>query len=196
MVAGQKYDGQAADMWSCGVIIYAMVCGFLPFEDPKTNKLYQKILNAEYQIPDFVSESCQDLIRKILCTNPKERLSIQEIKQHPWYQQVKVREYQGIYVGKNPIPVDMDIISKINDYESSDEQQAVKYVTNNRHNSLTTTYYLILKKHIRKGGASIADITKYKPDDFKPGNMLVTARESANNSSLAESKVQIIKKNS
>jgi 5'-AMP-activated protein kinase, catalytic alpha subunit len=40
MVAGKKYDGLAADMWSCGVIIYAMVCGYLPFEDPKTNKLY------------------------------------------------------------------------------------------------------------------------------------------------------------
>jgi len=36
MVAGKKYDAMAADMWSCGVIIYAMVCGFLPFEDPKT----------------------------------------------------------------------------------------------------------------------------------------------------------------
>jgi 5'-AMP-activated protein kinase catalytic alpha subunit len=58
MVAGKKYDGQAADMWSCGVIIYAMVCGFLPFEDPKTNKLYNKIINAEFNIPDFVSESC------------------------------------------------------------------------------------------------------------------------------------------
>ena len=58
MVAGKKYDGLAADMWSCGVIIYAMVCGFLPFEDPKTNKLYQKILNAEYSIPEFVSDSC------------------------------------------------------------------------------------------------------------------------------------------
>lgn len=85
MVAGQKYDGQAADMWSCGVIIYAMVCGFLPFEDPKTNKLYQKILNAEYSIPDFVSPACQDLIRKILCQNPAERLSIAEIRKHPWY---------------------------------------------------------------------------------------------------------------
>lgn len=58
MVAGKRYDGMCADMWSLGVIIYAMVCGFLPFEDPKTTKLYNKILNAEFEIPDFVSPSC------------------------------------------------------------------------------------------------------------------------------------------
>ena len=168
MVAGKKYDGLAADMWSCGVIIYAMVCGFLPFEDPKTNKLYQKILNAEYSIPEFVSESCQDLIRKILLTDPKQRLSIEGIRAHPWYQQAKVREFPGIIVGQNPIPVDMDIVAKINDYETVDEALAKKYITNNRHNSFTTIYYLILKKHLRKGGKSIADITKYNPDDFKP----------------------------
>ena len=71
----------------------------------------------------------------------------------------------------------MDIIAKINDYEtgeeSCDEQQAKKYVTNNRHNSITTIYYLILKKHLRKGGGSIADITKYHPDNFKPQALFV-----------------------
>ena len=58
MVAGERYDGVLADMWSCGVIIYAMVCGFLPFEDPKTPLLYNKIINAEFTIPPFVSEEC------------------------------------------------------------------------------------------------------------------------------------------
>ena len=61
----------------------------------------------------------------------------------------------------------MNMISKINDYETVDENQAKKYVLNNRHNSSTTIYYLILKKHLRKGGESIADITKYNPLDFK-----------------------------
>jgi 5'-AMP-activated protein kinase catalytic alpha subunit len=55
MVAGKHYKGLPADIWSCGVILYAMVCGYLPFEDPKTNVLYKKILNADYTIPEFVS---------------------------------------------------------------------------------------------------------------------------------------------
>jgi 5'-AMP-activated protein kinase catalytic alpha subunit len=85
MVAGKKYDGQAADMWSVGVIIYAMVCGFLPFEDPKTNKLYNKIINAEFNIPEFVSESCQELIRNVLSPDPKSRMTIEGIRNHSWY---------------------------------------------------------------------------------------------------------------
>jgi len=115
-----------------------------------------------------VSDSCQDLIRKVLCTNPKERLTIEGIRAHPWFQQVKVRDHHGIYVGQDPIPVDLEILGKINDYETVDEEKAKNYVINNRHNSITTIYYLILKKHLRKGGKSIADITKYHPQNFIP----------------------------
>jgi len=77
MVAGERYDGVLADMWSCGVIIYAMVCGFLPFEDPKNPLLYNKIINAEFTIPPFVSEECQDLIRNMLRAKPNDRLRIE-----------------------------------------------------------------------------------------------------------------------
>ena len=182
MVAGKKYDGIKADMWSVGVIIYAMVCGFLPFEDPKTNKLYNKILNAEFTIPDFVSESCQDLIRKLLCTDPSARLTIAQIREHEWYKQTKVKEFTGIYVGKNPIPVDLDIVKQISEFEEVNEDQAKKYVASNRHNSSTTIYYLLLKKHLRKGGESIADIKKYNASNFiKPEPVYGSAAVSSMN---------------
>ena len=85
MVAGKRYDGLPADIWSCGVILFAMVCGYLPFEDPKTNVLYKKILNADYTVPDTVSEECTDLIKKILNTDPKTRFTMADIKEHCWY---------------------------------------------------------------------------------------------------------------
>lgn len=85
MVAGKTYAGLPADIWSCGVVLFAMVCGYLPFEDPQTNVLYKKILNAEYSIPDFVSNDCRDLITRILTADPDKRLTIENIKAHSWY---------------------------------------------------------------------------------------------------------------
>lgn len=70
MIAGKKYSGLMSDIWSCGVILFAMVCGYLPFEDPNTNLLYKKILNADFTIPSFVSDDCRDLMLKILNTDP------------------------------------------------------------------------------------------------------------------------------
>lgn len=114
MVAGKRYNGLPADIWSCGVILYAMVCGYLPFEDPKTNLLYKKILNADYTIPDFVSQECADLIRKILNTDPNQRYTMAEIKEHPWMKQIKnVKDYSGIIIGKDPIPYDKAVLEQL-----------------------------------------------------------------------------------
>ena len=55
MIAGKKYQGLKSDIWSSGVVLYAMVCGFLPFEDPKTSNLYKKILAGDYKIPKMLS---------------------------------------------------------------------------------------------------------------------------------------------
>jgi hypothetical protein len=73
MIAGKKYEGLKSDIWSAGVILFAMVSGFLPFEDPKTSNLYKKIMSAEYTLPKFLSGQCKDLIRRILNTDPETR---------------------------------------------------------------------------------------------------------------------------
>jgi 5'-AMP-activated protein kinase catalytic alpha subunit len=73
MIAGELYHGSRVDIWSCGVILFAMVCGYLPFEDPDTNLLYKKILDGKFEIPSWVSETCSNLINKILNIDPDER---------------------------------------------------------------------------------------------------------------------------
>lgn len=55
MIAGKRYHGLRTDIWSSGVVFYAMVCGYLPFEDPKTSNLYKKIMSADYTLPKFLS---------------------------------------------------------------------------------------------------------------------------------------------
>jgi 5'-AMP-activated protein kinase catalytic alpha subunit len=63
MIAGRPYQGLKTDLWSCGVILYALLCGYLPFEDQNTQVLYKKILTADFHIPRFVSADAKDLLR-------------------------------------------------------------------------------------------------------------------------------------
>lgn len=85
MIAGLKYKGDKVDLWSCGVILYALVCGFLPFEDPDTTKLYKKILKGRYLVPSFISSDVVQLIGFILTQEPEKRPGIDTIRKHPWF---------------------------------------------------------------------------------------------------------------
>lgn len=105
MIAGKKYQGLKSDIWSSGVVLFAMVCGFLPFEDPKTSNLYKKILSADYQVPKFISPECKDLLAKILNTNPASRYTIEEIRSHVWFRQVKEKNREGLFPGKEKMPI-------------------------------------------------------------------------------------------
>jgi serine/threonine protein kinase len=70
MIAGKRYHGLGADVWSCGVVLFAMICGYLPFEDPNTTSLYKKIMAGDFSIPKFVSPLARELLLSILTTDP------------------------------------------------------------------------------------------------------------------------------
>mmetsp|Transcript_11166 Transcript_11166/g.5659 ORF Transcript_11166/g.5659 Transcript_11166/m.5659 type:complete len:100 (-) Transcript_11166:9-308(-) len=82
MIAGKRYEPSKVDIWSCGVILYAIVCGYLPFEDPNTVELYRKILNAEFGLPEWLTYDCRDILMKILNTDPDQRYDIEKIRSH------------------------------------------------------------------------------------------------------------------
>jgi 5'-AMP-activated protein kinase, catalytic alpha subunit len=110
MIAGKKYHGLASDIWSCGIILFAMTCGYLPFEDPNTNKLYKMILACDYQKPGSLSAALKDLLNRILNTDPKVRISITDIRAHDWYQKIRSVEMDGVIIGKDKIPVISEIL--------------------------------------------------------------------------------------
>ncbi|XP_039116386.1 LOW QUALITY PROTEIN: CBL-interacting protein kinase 24-like [Dioscorea cayenensis subsp. rotundata] len=86
VLSHQGYDGSAADIWSCGVILYVLMAGFLPFDEIDLPTLYRKINAAEFSYPSWFSADAKSLISRILDPNPKTRIRIEEIKESPLVQ--------------------------------------------------------------------------------------------------------------
>ncbi|KAJ9692964.1 hypothetical protein PVL29_011885 [Vitis rotundifolia] len=80
------YDGAKADTWSCGVILYVLLCGFLPFRAENVMKMYTKVFKAEFEFPPWVSRQAKQLISKLLVADPEKRITISAIMEDPWFQ--------------------------------------------------------------------------------------------------------------
>ena len=76
VIKGEKYDGRKADVWSCGVILYALLVGALPFDDDNLKHLLEKIKKGSFQIPSYVPPDCQDLIRSMVQIDPSKRITV------------------------------------------------------------------------------------------------------------------------
>ena len=85
MIKGKKYNGFLSDIWSCGVILYIMLYGYLPFEGFSNNDLFKKILKGKVNYPNYINKSAIDLMKNILVVNPEKRIDINKIKKHPFY---------------------------------------------------------------------------------------------------------------
>lgn len=84
VVRGEKYDGRRADVWSCGVILYALLVGALPFDDENLRHLLEKVKRGVFHIPHFVPHECQTLLRAMIEVDPDKRITLTEVLRHPW----------------------------------------------------------------------------------------------------------------
>ena len=85
MVSGTKYNGILVDIWCTGIILFAMLAGYLPFEANDNYSLFKKIIKCEINYPTNISDNALDLMQKILVNDPSKRINISKIKKHPFY---------------------------------------------------------------------------------------------------------------
>ncbi|KAE8694960.1 Serine/threonine-protein kinase SRK2H [Hibiscus syriacus] len=91
VLSRREYDGKLADVWSCGVTLYVMLVGAYPFEDQQDprnfRKTIQRIMAVQYNIPDYVhiSQDCRNLLSRLFVAHPSRRITLKEIKNHPWF---------------------------------------------------------------------------------------------------------------
>ncbi|OMJ87155.1 hypothetical protein SteCoe_11154 [Stentor coeruleus] len=152
MIAGKRYKGIEVDIWSAGVILFAMICGYLPFEDSNTSQLYKKILAGDYTFPKFISKDAKEFLKSILNINPEDRFTISSIRGHIWYQQINEEPKPGIQIGYDHIKVDPSVLLQLRNY-NYDLDYSKKCLEADKHNEVTTCYYLLLKRHILNGGS-------------------------------------------
>ncbi|XP_040918524.1 serine/threonine-protein kinase BRSK2 isoform X4 [Toxotes jaculatrix] len=86
VIRGEKYDGRRADVWSCGVILFALLVGALPFDHDNLRQLLEKVKSGVFHMPHFIPPDCQALLKGMIEVNPDKRLTLEAIQKHPWYQ--------------------------------------------------------------------------------------------------------------
>ncbi|KAG4201441.1 hypothetical protein ERO13_A05G279400v2 [Gossypium hirsutum] len=108
LINRKGYDGAKADIWSCGVILYVMLAGYLPFHDSNLIAIYRKISKAEYKFPNWFSPEVTKLLSRILNPNPKARISIAKLMTNPWFRKGFNSKPIQSKVEKVLVPADVD----------------------------------------------------------------------------------------
>ena len=168
MIKEEKYDGSLSDIWSAGIILYLMLCGKLPFYDDDNQILYEKILSGKYDTPEYLSENAKDILSKILEIEPKKRINFEEIKSHPWFSLIDKNYliHKGIIINEDIIPIDEDIIQKMEKLGMNNKVEIRYNIIKNYHNKITTIYNLLLKKKIDNNQKSISDMYSDIYDEY------------------------------
>ncbi|XP_051978706.1 serine/threonine-protein kinase BRSK2-like isoform X1 [Xyrauchen texanus] len=158
VIRGEKYDGRKADVWSCGVILFALLVGALPFDDDNLRNLLEKVKLGVFHMPHFIPLDCQNLLRGMIEVDAGKRLTLEVIQKHTWY-----------IGGKNepepeqPVPrkvairsilsaddIDPDVLESMNSLGCfRDKNKLMKDLLSDNENQEKMIYFLLLDRKER-----------------------------------------------
>ncbi|GAB2301215.1 CBL-interacting serine/threonine-protein kinase 12 [Dionaea muscipula] len=123
VLARKGYDASKVDIWSCGVILFVLMAGYLPFNDQNIMAMYRKIYKGEFRCPRWFSPELARLLQRLLDTNPETRMTIPEIMENRWFK--KGFKHVKFYIEDDKLcrlQVDDDDIDSMSDMSESDTE--------------------------------------------------------------------------
>ncbi|XP_055354632.1 serine/threonine kinase SAD-1-like [Paramacrobiotus metropolitanus] len=176
VIRGERYDGRRADVWSCGVILYALLVGALPFDDDNLRNLLEKVKKGVFHIPHFVPPECQNLLRGMIEVDPNKRMTIAQIIRHPWVcaggkgeleLELPVVQIVQTHIIPTMDAIDPDVLACMTSLGCfKDKQKLLAEMLNNRHNMEKVIYFLLLDRKCRKP----SDDDDHEPESGAGGN--------------------------
>ncbi|KAL4448458.1 hypothetical protein ABPG75_005677 [Micractinium tetrahymenae] len=180
VISGRLYAGPEVDVWSCGVILYALLCGSLPFDDENIPNLFKKIKGGIYTLPSHLSPGARDLIPRMLLVDPLKRITIPEIRQHPWFT-VHLPRYLAV-MQADPVAagthVDEDILREVVRLGFTREFVAESLKTRQQ-NKASVAYYLMADNRRRMPSSAYLKEEMTEATDVNlqyPSGMMATSR--------------------
>ncbi|XP_042894691.1 maternal embryonic leucine zipper kinase isoform X1 [Parasteatoda tepidariorum] len=144
LIIGDYYNGNKVDVWSMGVLLYALLCGFLPFDDENVTKLYKKIQRGKYFCPPWLSSESKAILSDMLQVDPAKRISIDHLKIHPWL--MKENCSPIIWRRKEDAEYDPECLAELAVYHRYSMRSVEAALNKKKFDYLTATYNLLLLK--------------------------------------------------
>ncbi|XP_068992192.1 5'-AMP-activated protein kinase catalytic subunit alpha-2 isoform X1 [Neodiprion pinetum] len=145
VISGKLYAGPEVDIWSCGVILYALLCGTLPFDDEHVPTLFRKIKTGIFPIPEYLNKSVVSLLCHMLQVDPMKRATIEDIKKHEWFQKELPTYLFPSPVEQDSSVIDTGAVSEVCEkFNVKDSEVHSALLSCDPHDQLAIAYHLII----------------------------------------------------
>ncbi|XP_054161536.1 5'-AMP-activated protein kinase catalytic subunit alpha-2-like [Oppia nitens] len=176
VISGKLYAGPEVDIWSCGVILYALLCGTLPFDDEHVPTLFRKIKSGIFPIPEYLNKSVVSLLIHMLQVDPMKRATMEDIKNHEWF-----KKDLPVYLFPSPNDsdasiIDMDAVAEVCEkFGVTDKEVHSALLSGDPHDQLGIAYHLIVdNKRIEDETAKLDIKDFYVASSPPPSNFMET----------------------